>query len=174
MKILGLPGINPATEQWMKQLLVALELNQTEIAIQQYQCWSNPGSKVNLESEALIAAKSNPDIVIAKSIGTRVLLSAIRNGLISSNTFVLIGIPIQGYSNNEVSVLNKLCALKSTLIIQQSGDPVGSYSMLTSTIPDISLCKMVEIQGNDHRYSNIAELKLIIEQWYRSFVIAQS
>ncbi len=171
MKTLGLPGINPATEQWMKQLLDALDLNQTEVVIQQYQCWSNPGSKLNIESEASISAKSNPDIVIAKSIGTRVLLGAITNGLISSNRFVLIGVPIQGYSNSELSVLIKLCALESTLIIQQSDDPVGSYSMLISTIPDTSLCKIVEVKGNDHRYSDIEDLKLIIETWFRTLTV---
>jgi len=166
MKILGLPGINPTTEQWMKKLLGAIDLNQTEVVIQQYQCWSHPGSGMNLEKEANIAAKSNPDIVIAKSIGTRVLLRAYMSYLISANKFVLIGIPIQGYSRSEISELNKLCALKSTLIIQQSDDPVGSYSTLISTIPDTS-CKMVEIQGSDHRYSDIEDLKLIIEPWYR-------
>ena len=166
MKILGLPGINPITEQWMKKLLGAIDLNQTEVVIQQYQCWSHPGSGMNLEKEANIAAKSNPDIVIAKSIGTRVLLRAYMSYLISANKFVLIGIPIRSYSRSEISELNKLCALKSTLIIQQSDDPVGSYSTLISTIPDTS-CKMVEIQGSDHRYSDIEDLKLIIEPWYR-------
>ena len=150
----------------MKKLLGAIDLNQTEVVIQQYQCWSHPGSGMNLEKEANIAAKSNPDIVIAKSIGTRVLLRAYMSYLISANKFVLIGIPIQGYSRSEISELNKLCALKSTLIIQQSDDPVGSYSTLISTIPDTS-CKMVEIQGSDHRYSDIEDLKLIIEPWYR-------
>ena len=150
----------------MKKLLGAIDLNQTEVVIQQYQCWSHPGSGMNLEKEASITAKSNPDIVIAKSIGTRVLLRAYMSYLISANKFVLIGIPIQGYSRSEISELNKLCALKSTLIIQQSDDPVGSYSTLISTIPDTS-CKMVEIQGSDHRYSDIEDLKLIIEPWYR-------
>jgi len=168
MKILGLPGINPATEQWMKKLLSAIDLNQTEIAIQQYQCWTHPGAKINFEREASIAAKSDSDIVIAKSIGTRVLLCASTNCLITANTCVLIGIPIQGYSNSEISVLNKLCALESTLIIQQKDDPVGSYSMVASTIPDTSLCKMAKIPGCDHLYSDIEELKLIIEPWYRS------
>ncbi len=167
MKILGLPGINPTTEQWMKKLLSAIDLNQTEVVIQQYQCWSHLGSGMNLEKEASIAAKFRPDFVIAKSIGTRVLLCTFTNDLISANTFVLIGIPIQGYAKSEISELNKLCALKSTLIIQQSDDPVGSYSTLISTIPDTSLCKMVEVQGSDHRYSNIEDLKLIIEPWYR-------
>jgi len=168
MKILGLPGINPATEQWMKKLLSTIDLNQTEIAIQQYQCWTHPGSKLNFEKEASIAAKSKPDIVIAKSIGTRVLLCASTNGLISANTCVLIGIPIQGYSDSEISVLNKLCALESTLIIQQKDDPVGSFSMLASKILDTSLCKMAIVPGSDHLYSDIDELKVIIEPWYRS------
>ena len=118
MKILGLPGINQVTEQWMKQLLGAIDLNQAEVVVQQYECWTNPGSKFNLERESCITAKSNPHIVIAKSIGTRVLLRAIANGLTSANKVVLIGIPIQVYSKSEISELNKLCALESTLIIQ--------------------------------------------------------
>ncbi len=167
MKILGLPGINPITEQWMKKVFSTIDLNQTEVLIQQYQCWSHPGSKINFEKEAGVAAKSSPDIVIAKSIGTRILLYAFENGLIPANAFVLIGVPIQGYSNSELNVLNKLCAKKSTLIIQQSDDPVGSYSMLTSKIADTSLCKIAKAQGSDHRYSDIDDLKRIIESWYR-------
>ncbi len=167
MKILGLPGINPLTEQWMKKLFSSIELDQADVAIQQYQCWTNPGAKLNLEREAKIVAKSKPDIVIAKSIGTRVALFTFTKGLTSSNACIFIGTPVRGYSNDELSELIKLCAFLPMLFIQQTDDPTGSYSLLASSIPDSTLCKMCEVPGSDHFYGNIDQLKEIIESWYR-------
>ncbi len=168
MKILGLPGIKPVTAQWMAQLLDTIDLKQEENIIQQYQCWTHPGAQLNINTEATIAVKSNPDIVIAKSIGTRILIYAHSNHLISVKPFVLIGIPIKSYTESEIKALNKLCTFDSTLIIQQDNDPVGDYSILTSKISDNTSCKFAEVSGNDHFYGNIDELKLIIETWHHN------
>jgi predicted alpha/beta-hydrolase family hydrolase len=161
MKILGLPGINPATGQWMKKLLGSIDLNQSEITIQKYQSWTNPVSRFNLEVEAGIAAKAKPDMVIAKSIGIRVALFAFSNNLIAARSYILLGIPVRGCAKEEISALKELSTSVPTLLIQQTDDPAGSFSVLASPI-----CKTSEIPGNDHLYGNIKQLRQIIESWH--------
>lgn len=166
MKILGLPGINPVTEQWMQKLLGAIEPDQADIVIQRYQCWGMPGTSLDIETEAGIAAKTGPDIVIAKSIGTRVALYSFMRNLNPAKACIFLGIPIRGCSNDEISALHKLCKSVPTLLIQQTNDPVGGYSVLASLLPTSPACKTIEVPGNDHRYGNIDQLRQIIESWY--------
>ena len=166
MKILGLPGINPVTEQWLKSLTDAIDLDQTETIIQKYKCWSTPGTALDIKTEAAIAAQSRPDIVIAKSIGTRVAIYAFANGLLSARSCIFLGIPLRGCSSDETGLLQKLCASVPTLLIQQTADPAGGFSALVSLIPASPTCTVSEVPGNDHRYGNIDQLRQIIEPWY--------
>ena len=168
MKILGLPGINPVTGPWMQRLLGSIDLNQSGSIVQQYQCWAVPGTKINLAVEAGIAAKAEPDIVIAKSIGTRVAIYSFTNGLISPHACIFLGIPLRGCSNDEISALQKLCTSVPTLLVQQTDDPAGSFSTLASGIPASPTCTTSEVPGNDHVYGNIDQLKQIIEPWYKT------
>lgn len=150
----------------MKKLLVSIELNQSETIIQQYHCWNTPGTGLDLETEANIAAQTTPDIVIAKSIGTRVAIYAFTNGLLSTGTCIFLGIPLRGCSMDEISALQKLCVSVPILLIQQTEDPAGGFSALASLIPASPTCVACEVPGNDHRYGNIKQLRQIIESWY--------
>lgn len=134
--------------------------------IQRYQCWAVSGSGLNIEMEAGIAAKTRPDIVIAKSIGTRVAIYAFTKNLLSANACIFLGIPVRACSKEEISALQKLCTIMPTLLIQQTSDPTGNYSVITSMMPASTTCYASEVPGNDHRYSNINQLKQIIESWY--------
>lgn len=165
MKILGLPGIKPATLDWMQSLLKSLDQGQNEILIQQYHTWHHPGSTFDLEQEANIAGKFTPDLVIAKSIGTRVALSGYNKSLLHAHHWILIGLPIHGYNDNEIHILQNLVDAAGVLIIQQTADPAGSYSELCKIIT-APLDNLVEVPGNDHWYGDIASLKLIIENWF--------
>jgi hypothetical protein len=97
VKILGLPGINPATGAWMQQLIESVALGQSDSKIQYYRCWSMPGTGLNLEFEAGAAGRENPDLVIAKSIGTRVVLFSYFKNLLAADNYVFIGTPLRGY-----------------------------------------------------------------------------
>lgn len=169
MKILGLPGIKPVTEQWMKQLLDSLELGQSETTVQQYQCWSRPGSGLDMKLEADIAASTCPDLVVAKSIGTRVAIYAFAQGMLSVKTCVFLGIPLRGCSSEESGTLQQLCAAVPILLIQQTADPAGGYHDLVSLIPETQNCGKREVPGNDHMYGDIPRLKQIIESWYKQY-----
>jgi len=79
MNIVGLPGINPWTEQWMKDLIKTLDLGQTSTYVHRYHHWDNPGTKMNLESELASIAKEEADVVIAKSAGVVLALTGKAN-----------------------------------------------------------------------------------------------
>lgn len=163
MKILGLPGIKPATEQWMQQLLDSLNLGQSNTIVQKYQCWSTPESGLDMELEAGTASRTKPDIVVAKSVGTRVALFAYSKGLLTADKYIFLGMPVRNISNDEISALKKLCDSNRALLIQQTNDPVGGCSELASILPESDSCRPIEIPGNDHLYDNIRQLKQIIE-----------
>jgi hypothetical protein len=64
-------------------------------------------------------------------------------------------------------LLGKFCASVPVLLIQQTNDKVGGYQTLATLIPTSGSCRIVEVPGNDHVYSDINLLKEIIEIWYR-------
>lgn len=167
MKILGLPGIKPVTGKWMMQLLDSLELGQAETHVQSYGCWSEPAAGMDMRTEAAIAADSAPDMVLAKSIGTRIALYAFARDMLSARTFIFLGTPLRGCTAEETRTLQQLCATVPTFLIQQTNDPVGGYSELASLVPATQSCKLCEVPGNDHMYGDIVQLKQVIESWYK-------
>ena len=167
MKILGLPGIRPATFQWMQKLIAALDLGQTEISVQQYRCWSGgPGAQLNLNEEAAFAARGNPDLVIAKSVGTRVALHAYVNRLLLADSYIFLGTPVNNFAGKEIESLKYMCNAARILLIQQKQDPTGDFMKLSSCLPIAPLCVHTEIPGNDHAYANTTLLKQLVESWY--------
>ena len=169
MKILGLPGINPVTEDWMKQLFSVLDLGQTDTTVQPYQCWNFLGSKLDLEQEVETAAEKKADIIIAKSIGTVLALNGYHRNLFIARKCIFIGIPIVGLGINQISMLKEqITDSISMLFIQQTNDRAGSIAELRKTVTDSNLVKVAEIPGNDHMYKDIHQLKDIIEKWHEN------
>ena len=166
MKILGLPGIRPVTLQWMQKLLASLELGQSETTVQQYQCWSAQGTQINLQEEAMQAAQNKPDLVIAKSVGTRIALHAYVNRILMADSYIFLGTPINNFSDKETGSLRYMCNAARILLLQQKEDPTGHFIKLSSCLPVAPLCIHTEIPGNDHAYANISLIKQLVESWY--------
>jgi len=169
LKILGLPGINPVTEHWMKNLFNSLDLGQTTSIVQNYQCWKLPGSRLDLEVEIEKAGKERADIIIAKSIGTVIALNGYKRNLFTAKMCVFIGTPIKGLTTSEQNMLQEQTTEeKPILFIQQTNDRAGSITELRKIIIDKTPVKVVEIPGNDHMYNDIHQLKDIIESWHQT------
>ena len=118
--------------------------------------------------EANIAAGTEPDIVIAKSIGTRIALYACLQGMLSAKACIFIGTPIHACSADEIEALINLPASIPVLLIQQASDPVGSYGELITLITPSLNCQAREVAGNNHMYANFARLGQIINSWYKN------
>jgi hypothetical protein len=52
------------------------------------------------------------------------------------------------------------------LFIQQTDDKAGNINELRKVVVDTASVKIVKIPGNDHMYSDIQQLKNIIESWH--------
>jgi len=168
LKILGLPGVNPVTEHWMESLFNIMDLGQTTSIVQDYQCWEMPGSRLDLEVEIEKAGKEQADIIIAKSIGTALALNGYKRKLFTAKQCIFIGTPIKGLGASERNMLREqITETRFMLFIQQTNDRAGSIAELREIVVDNTTVKVVEIPGSDHMYSDIHQLKDIIELWYQ-------
>jgi len=159
--VLGLPGRNPETESWMSSLLATLRLNDTEVA--SYGHWRK-GEAPDIAQEAdrfPIAARS---LVIAKSMGTMVLLAAAETG--RPERAVLIGTPIDAYSDAQAEVLKSLITSLPILFVQQTNDFTGSAASLRALLG--AEATILEMVGSDHVYADVDELAMLIGGWLAS------
>ena len=167
MKLVALPGRNSETEAWMLKLTDRLRLGQTATVIAHYQHWDNTGEPDVLAEVDRIEVASD-DLVIAKSLGTLVLLAyASRHDALSGAVF--IGTPLRGYPESTRTFLRQLLEETPILFIQQTADFSGSFAELNSLVGDVRQATMAEIAGEDHVYSDTEELAEIISGWWLSW-----
>ena len=156
--VLGLPGRNPETESWLGRLLDTLGAEDSEVA--RYQHWQG-NEEPDVAAEAAAHPVAGRTLVVAKSMGTMVLLAAAEGG--DPDRAVLIGVPVQGYSEAQVSALRELAGRLPCLFIQQTDDFTGSASALRVILGDD--VAVTEVPGSDHVYADVDELAALINDW---------
>lgn len=161
MKTLGLPGVKPATKKWMLELFSALSENLLEFKIIEYRHWSDD-SDADINYEASCLKDISVDLVIAKSLGTFISTYAFSSYNFKPKKAVFIGSPIQRHSSNNYALLSNFVESVPTLFIQQTSDFNGSYGELNEVLQTNPNASIVEVPGEDHIYSNINELQIII------------
>lgn len=132
--------------------------------IVRYRHWDT-GGPPDVAFEAGRCEIGTDDLVVAKSMGTMVLLEAVALGQLPAEV-VLIGTPVKGYSDTQVAQLKALAAACPCLFIQQSDDFTGSHAELVSVLgsePGAAVIRKVD--GSDHIYADTDELVAIIEEW---------
>ncbi len=159
--VLGLPGRNPETGPWMSDLLSALGADEVEVA--RYSHWQS-GGEPDLARELAENPVAGRALVVAKSMGTMVLLAAAEHG--TPNRAVLIGTPVQAYTGTQIEALRALAEQFPCLFIQQTDDFTGSAASLRAVLGEkTSLC---EVPGSDHVYADVEELAALIANWQAS------
>ncbi len=167
MKIVGLPGANQWTEQWMTEVIGALELGQSATVVRSYRHWHASNEELDLAYEISQVAAEAPDLVVAKSLGTIVTLTGLDDGSIRAGRYVFIGVPVSGLREAELKILGSLGERdEPCLFIQQRDDRAGSAEALQEHVTEGGNVKLVVIPGEDHRYDDIDVLKELIETWY--------
>jgi hypothetical protein len=164
MKLIGLPGRNAETEAWMTGLLEDLSFGQHAASVAHYRHWDD-SSEPDLLHEASRLTISDADLVVAKSMGTLVLLTHCLRG---SRPFraVFIGTPLKAYSSEKLASLKSFADQTPSLFIQQKSDIAGSFAGLEPVVRECAKATLVQIPGEDHIYSDTDELGLIIENWW--------
>ena len=170
MNILGLPGKNSATGPWMEEILSQIDLPEDTRNTQYYKAWQEAGSEIDEVVELDLAAGFDPNLIVAKSMGSILTLIGVGAGKLKPTACVLIGVPVNGLLETEKSVLqNWQDTGISLLCIQQTSDVTGTYEQLEDLAPEANgLVTLVEIAGSDHVYSDVPELTQIINKWHMS------
>ena len=167
MKIVGLPGSNRWTEQWLAEVIGSLELGQTASAVRSYRHWHTSEAELDLDYEIAQVAAERPDLVVAKSLGTVVALTGQGAGAIGAARYVFIGVPVSGLREQELELLKGIGERREPcLFIQQRDDRAGSFGSLQEHVSQGPNVTLEVIPGDDHRYDDIPILKTLIEAWY--------
>ena len=167
MKILGLPGQNQSTFHWMQEILGTIQTENLTTSTQSYKFWDQPGSALDEALEIGRASEFNPDLIVAKSLGTIITLLGISQGKVSPRYCVYIGIPVSSVDESVIEILSGDHATGIvSLFIQQSHDRTGGYSQLCDLLPVRRNFTTVEVPGEDHVYSDVLELGKIINGWF--------
>ena len=161
MNILGLPGRDQATEQWLQNLLSGVSGGSSS-SVHGYRHWRDAGDP-DVAYEAGLIAGLSVDLVVAKSLGTMVLLAAFQQGFALSGA-VLIGLPLRAYNEDQLRLLQQFVRRRPCLFIQQTGDFTGPFAEL-ETLLGGGEPTLVEVAGDDHVYSDTLELAGHIEAW---------
>jgi hypothetical protein len=164
MKLIALPGRNPETESWMAELTGALALGQTETLITRYRHWDAVVDP-DVQGEAARLQLAADDVVIAKSLGTLVLLAStlIRPAPAYA---IFIGTPILHYPAESLALLCDLAAQTPCLFIQQTADFTGGFACLSERLGDVPAAALEEVPGEDHIYADTEELAGIVTRWW--------
>lgn len=164
MKLIGLPGRNPETEAWMGAITGSLSLGQSATEVAHYLHWDNAGDP-DVPGEAARLTIGTDDVVIAKSMGTMVLMAAYRGGTVPSRA-VFIGTPISAYPDDARALLGEFAGRVPSLFIQQNRDVTGSFADVAAVVGGASLASLAEIEGEDHVYADTGALKDLIDEWW--------
>jgi hypothetical protein len=150
MMTLILPGYSPSNRNWAISIKEHLKLPGS-VVVHEWRHWQGGSFNLKCEvSEILTIIGTDKVNFIAKSVGTRVLMSAIPEIKDQVEKVVLCGIPVDPirYVKGIKQIGNK-----NLLIIQNSKDPFIPYKLIKTYIGLIDKkIKVVEKKAANHDY----------------------
>lgn len=167
MNIFALPGISQKTERWAQNLLQELEAPDRSMTVQHYRHWDCADSHcLDLNGEIERLRDCRIDLLVAKSLGAMIGLSACGQGLIAPRQLVCIGTPVTSMREQNIDLRLLVSQLKvPSLFIQQTNDVVGSCASLREAVSGIPEVELVEIPGDNHQYKDLKLLARHIKRW---------
>lgn len=173
MRVLILGGNGVGNRLWVEGLSNELNEEGLEFVSVSYRHWEKdlPMIDLKVESEAVSRHVTSGDFIfVSKSAGILVALQAIRDYGVKSIKNIFIGTPIDWAKSNDIDLSELLMSVNSpTLFVQQSNDPFGSPQILRKLLDTTGLLKseIVEVEGNDHSYTDFKALKKIINNFLK-------
>ncbi|OGM27342.1 hypothetical protein A3A76_02475 [Candidatus Woesebacteria bacterium RIFCSPLOWO2_01_FULL_39_23] len=174
MKTLILPGYSEHNRDWAeevaKNLMPSAKSNITksgkkrsQIIVHVWDHWSKGGSlNINSEVEKILVEVGKEKVnFIAKSVGTKVLMSVVPRIKEQINKVILCGIPIDpvGYAK----VLKQI-GYDNLVIFQNSQDPFMPYKAIKLYIKAVDKnIKVIEKPRFDHSYPYYYDFKLFLK-----------
>ena len=168
MRVLGLPGRDSATRDWLRTLLN--EAGFPEARVHDYAHWTT--GEPDLGKEVLALPEGPWDLVVAKSLGTLVAARAVVAHTLRSEAFVLVGVPIAQLDEQHRVQLRAAFDTESCLFIQQTDDFTGAFAEVRQFASSLSAAAAAAVDGDDHRYRDVAKLAELISAWNQERMIA--
>lgn len=167
MNIFALPGISPKTERWAANLLKELEAPDRTMTVQHYKHWDCDDRQcLDLSGEIERLRDCRIDLLVAKSLGVMIGLSACGKGMIAPRQIVCIGTPVTSLREENIDLRLAVTQLNiPSLFIQQTNDVVGSCASLREAVSGIPAVEIVEIPGDNHQYKDLKLLARHIKRW---------
>ena len=161
--VIVLPGYSSHNKEWAYEVKKNLEPS-FEVFVHEWSHWQNKEEgdwkKMNINDEVkkILGMVGNKKVsFVAKSVGTKVLMSVIPKIKKQIEKVILCGIPIDpiGYAGPM-----KMIDTKNISIFQNSGDPFMPYKAIKIYLGLVDKnIKVVEREANNHDYPYFADFK---------------
>ena len=162
MNVLILPGYSASNLDWL--LWLKEKLGRKDVDVVHWRHWTSEPKEVDwtlMEAENIISYLSHPTIVIAKSLGTLVLMKMLASNSEFISGIVLLGIPINDLSAQDKKYYDVLrhFPVSRVLSIQNVNDNHGAYENVRSFVQSInSQISPVSMPRDDHSYPYVTEI----------------
>ena len=176
MKLYIAAGNHVSNREWALKVESSLQELFNSIDVLEYVHWNNKKELMNLDNEA---NKLNEKVgdekdfgVFAKSLGTILILKAIKERKINPKFLILLGIPIHWCNKNNIKVDEYMQDFSCpTLIIQNDKDPTISSQELKTYLKNkgIKNYSFLEYRNSTHDYNNLIEIKNQTEGFMKEF-----
>jgi len=163
LHIVALPGRDRQTEAWMRDLIDALAQPDATVRALHYRHWDT-GAAPSFDAEAATIAGLEPDLAVAKSMGTLVSVAAFGAHAFRPKRAVFIGTPFNHFGAY-AATMRDFCRAVPTLFIQQTADVTTRFDELTRALGDIDGATFAEVPGSDHVYSDVQALARLVRDW---------
>jgi hypothetical protein len=168
MHLILLPGNGRYNKAWIDEVRENLQDLFLSTHVVYYDHWFAEDEKkeitIETEQKKLLEIAANLDeyVIFAKSAGSLVTIKSIHEGLIAPEKCIFTGHPVNWarYRNYPVEQWIKDYSVP-TLFIQKTLDPVFSFEELKAYLGEhnVANLKLVEQDGDDHEYGDIAFLR---------------
>lgn len=171
MHLIILPGNSKEyNEQWLYDSEKTYKDLFDSTTVHVYESWKTGGAtadvQVEVEKLSEEAKKLAGDyVILAKSIGTIITMTAVGQGKISPKKCIFVGCPWGGKQGEFETLISKYKV--PTLFIQQTDDMFFKHAQLEEVIKKYGIKNydLIEIGGNNHAYDNYDGIKQRIKDF---------
>jgi predicted alpha/beta hydrolase family esterase len=161
MKTLILPGLSVHNKDWADE--VAMNLGK-DAFVHNWLHWKKGKSNLSLKEELIsIAKKIDKEKVniIAKSVGTMVVMHLLKELPNQIEKIILCGIPsVSDERKNLFSTSLSAFKPKNIIVFQNTKDPLASFSEVKKFMKEVNLkIKVIEKERSDHNYPYFEDFK---------------
>lgn len=157
MKTIILPGYSQRNKEWAEEVRDQMDLGH-EVVVHNWKHWTSGSFSLKREIENIKKEIGEDKVnILAKSVGTRVAMTFLKDNHRQVNKLILCGIP--GVSRIEIPRFNlykysiNLLSPRNVLVIQNEKDPFGNYKKVEKFIKKVNAkVETISKFRSDHNY----------------------